>query len=333
MSGLVEAGYGVIDALQGLRSGWLDALAHGVSFLGDEPFYLLLLPTLYWAVHRGVALRLILLFLFSAWLNEMLKAVLDVPRPTPGRVAVLEARETGGIPSGHAQGSLVVWGYLLARWPVAGGPARSAFLLGVGLLLLLIGVSRLYLGAHFPHDVVAGWMIGALLLFAFMRHAPALEALVRAPGRRARAPEPRVQAPVRRAQAPTGRARNPTRRGGAAVRLARPGIAITVLALLLLLLSLLHAREAIAPAAALLGAGPGLAWERARIRFSSEGAAWRRAARVLVGLAGALLIWAGLSGLLAPLEESGRILRYALLGFWVAGAAPYLFARLKLARS
>lgn len=323
MSALVEVGYGVIGLLQGLRTGWLDAVAHGISFVGDEPFYLLLLPALYWAVHRGVALRLILLFLFSAWLNEMLKAVLDVPRPAPDRVVVLEARDTGGLPSGHAQGSLVVWGYLLARWPVAGGPARSALLLGVGLLLLLIGVSRLYLGAHFPHDVVAGWMIGALLLFAFLRHAPALEARVRAPEGRARAPE-------RRAQAPTRRDRNPTRRGGAAVRLARPGIAITVLALLLLLLSLLHAREAIAPAAALLGAGPGLAWERARIRFSSEGAAWRRAGRVLVGLAGALLIWAGLSGLLAPLEEPGRILRYALLGFWVAGAAPYLFVRLKL---
>jgi membrane-associated phospholipid phosphatase len=290
---LLEPGYAAIAAFQSLRSEGLDALAYLASFVGDEPFYLLLLPALYWGLNRTLALRLTVLFLVSAWLNEGLKALLDQPRPSPERVAILEPRSTGGVPSGHAQGSVVVWGYLVARWPLASSTRRWPLLAVAAVVILLIGLSRLYLGTHFPHDVLGGWLVGGLLLLAVLGTGP------------------RVEDRVRRVRPGTW----------AALALAGP----------LLLLLLVPVEEATAPAAALMGVGLGAVWERGRIRFSTEGTAWSRAGRLALGLLVALGIWAGLRGMLAPLGEPGRALRYALLGLWVTGGGPWLFVRLGLA--
>lgn len=293
MDRLEEAGYGIIAGLQTFRTAWLDPLAHGVSFLGDELFYLILLPGLYWVASRALALRLTVLFLLSIWLNEVLKAALDLPRPSPERVAVLELRETGGVPSGHAQGSLTVWGYLWARAGTPAGGHRWRLLGAVAVLLFLIGISRLYLGAHFPHDLLSGWLVGLVVLLAFLAAAPRVEAWLEA--------------------APTW-----------------VWILLAVGVPLFLLVAL-SPEEGVPPAAALLGAGAGAVWERRRIRFGVKGPWGRRIVRLALGLAVAFGIWAGLAGVLAPLGDPGRALRYALLGFWVTGGAPWVFVRASLA--
>jgi len=88
-----------------------------------------------------------------------LKAIFDRPRPSlTGAVDVF----TASFPSGHATVSAVVYltiGVLLAEraktWP-----ARILYMAGAILLTLLIGLSRLYLGVHYPTDVIAGWSLG-----------------------------------------------------------------------------------------------------------------------------------------------------------------------------
>lgn len=116
MEAFVTRGYSWIDWIQGFRSPALDVLFAGLSLLGDEPFYLVLLPVVYWTMSRRAGLRLALLVLASAWLNAALKGLLDLPRPSPERVTVLEILTTGGAPSGHAQNAVVVWGYLAWVW-------------------------------------------------------------------------------------------------------------------------------------------------------------------------------------------------------------------------
>ena len=97
----------------------------------------------------------------GAILSGVLKA--NYQRPRPDFVAHLAAVDTTSFPSGHAMNSAVVYltlGVLLAR----AVPERrvKAYLAGVAVALtLIVGVSRVYLGVHYPTDVLGGWTVGA----------------------------------------------------------------------------------------------------------------------------------------------------------------------------
>jgi undecaprenyl-diphosphatase len=84
-------------------------------------------------------------------------------RPRPDIVAHLVDVHSASFPSGHALNSAIVYltlGALLARTQ-ASRPVK-AYLLGAAILLtLIVGSSRVYLGVHWPSDVVAGWCVGA----------------------------------------------------------------------------------------------------------------------------------------------------------------------------
>ena len=118
----------------------------------------------------GHAYREALMFVFacggSVMLNLGLKLLFQRPRPELWSPLITE--HTYSFPSGHALQGTVLYGaisYLLAiRFP------RFANWLYGGAMLLVgaIGLSRLYLGVHWPLDVVAGWIIGFLWLVIFV---------------------------------------------------------------------------------------------------------------------------------------------------------------------
>lgn len=92
-------------------------------------------------------------------------------RPRPDLVAHLVDVSSASFPSGHAMNSAVTYltlGVLLAR--LEPDRCKTAYLLGAAILLtLLVGASRVYLGVHWPTDVLAGWAVGgcwALLCWA-----------------------------------------------------------------------------------------------------------------------------------------------------------------------
>lgn len=93
-------------------------------------------------------------------LSTTLKALFDRPRPDlTGSVDVF----TSSFPSGHATVSAVVFltiGVLLAERALT-WPARIFYVGSAVLITLLIGISRVYLGVHYPTDVLAGWSLGA----------------------------------------------------------------------------------------------------------------------------------------------------------------------------
>lgn len=93
--------------------------------------------------------------------SALLKLAYD--RPRPDVVAHLVGVDTASFPSGHAMNSAIVYltiAVLLARDRKR--PAGGIYIIAVGILLtLLIGLSRLYLGVHWPTDVLAGWIFGA----------------------------------------------------------------------------------------------------------------------------------------------------------------------------
>ena len=158
MTGIWAEGIELIRVLQSVASPGLDRFFLAVTFLGTPPFFLLLCPRLLWFADRRRHAGLLVLFLVSTWLNLALKEALQHPRPPDLVPEIARVATSGfGLPSGHAQSAVVIWGSLARRGPM---PWRWA----CTVLVALIGISRVYLGVHFPTDVVAGWTIGAVIL-------------------------------------------------------------------------------------------------------------------------------------------------------------------------
>ncbi|MFM8270977.1 MAG: phosphatase PAP2 family protein, partial [Gemmata sp.] len=93
-------------------------------------------------------------------LSSLLKSAYD--RPRPDLVPHLTHVSTSSFPSGHAMLSAVVYltlGALLAR--LSSKRRAKVFFVGTAILLtLMVGATRVYLGVHYPTDVVAGWCAG-----------------------------------------------------------------------------------------------------------------------------------------------------------------------------
>ena len=81
MNDLVQWGLGVIQWIQSFRNPFLDQLILTINFLGEEDFYLLFLPVLFWCLHKQVGIRLSFVLLFTFYLNSSLKDLLAAPRP------------------------------------------------------------------------------------------------------------------------------------------------------------------------------------------------------------------------------------------------------------
>lgn len=100
--------------------------------------------------------------------GQVIKILIQRPRPLGG----LETESTFSFPSGHALISAAFFGFLIYYfWQNSRRRARKvAFLIFGIILILLIGVSRLYLGAHYVSDVVAGCLLGFIWLWIGVKY-------------------------------------------------------------------------------------------------------------------------------------------------------------------
>ena len=150
-----------ITALQQFASPTLDHFFRSMSALGGTRAYIILLLGAYLALDARLGQRLGIFVLVGFYLNFHLKGLVGTERPfllEPSVARTPDAVPTSGpgFPSGHAQLSLTFWGYAAwwLRWP-------WFWVLAV-LIVTLISLSRLYLGMHFPVDVIGGLVIGAV---------------------------------------------------------------------------------------------------------------------------------------------------------------------------
>lgn len=152
------------DTAEPIGPAWVEAAFRDITALGGRSVLtavtLAALGYLLLAGRRTTAALVAFAVLGGTLLSTLLKA--GFARPRPDLVAHLVEVSSQSFPSGHAMMSTVTWltlGTLLAT----AQPTRrlKAYVLGTGIAIaLLVGVSRVYLGVHWPTDVLAGWCIG-----------------------------------------------------------------------------------------------------------------------------------------------------------------------------
>lgn len=313
LGAIYEWGLTVIRAFQSAgnpETGYsaLTLIARFFTLCGDPIAYLAILPIVFWCIDEKRGFRIAMAVFVSAGLNAAIKESLKISRPFYADPSVKLIDETGfSTPSAHAQNSAVLFPLLAA--PLTARWARLAISLAFPLL---IGLSRVYLGVHYPTDVLLGWTIGAIisifLLFVLPSARP-LHAFAQSIAATAEASERSLKTLKLAAAAFVALAMNATSgrdssMGGALFGFAAGYILLT-------------------DAKNITGETP---------RFSAaKGTPAQKALRLVIGLAGVALLYAGLKKVF-PGEESAhytlfRFIRYALLGFWTSWAAPKLFIK------
>ena len=326
MEPIFQSGIAFIIWFQGL-GGWLEIPMKFFSFLGMEEFFLLALPVIYWSVDANTGLRFGVILLITGGLKDILKLAFHGPRPYwfSTQVKALAFEPSFGVPSGHALMAVGLWGMAASLFKRPWAWAAAVF------IIFMIGVSRLYLAVHFPHDVLLGWLLGALVLWIFLRLWDAVAAWAK------------------------------RKSLGQQVGLA---FAFSMVMLVMGVIAFGSLRNWVMPAAwmenarqagldalpapvtldgvitssgVFFGMLTGLAWMNSRGAYTADGGFWQRLMRLLPGLAGILILYLGLKAIFprgdAFIPYVLRYLRFAIIGLWVSAGAPWLFLKLKLART
>jgi membrane-associated phospholipid phosphatase len=150
-------GADIIRAIQSIATPFWDVFFNFASFLGEELFFALVITAWYWCVDKTGAVRTAWVLFLSVAVNGALKVFFDAPRPVGVekiRSLRLETATGRSFPSGHTQN---ITTFLCTT---AGLLRRKWFYGTAALVVLLVGLSRLYLGLHWPLDVAGGLFFG-----------------------------------------------------------------------------------------------------------------------------------------------------------------------------
>ncbi|MBI5351029.1 MAG: phosphatase PAP2 family protein [Chloroflexi bacterium] len=324
MQTLINFGISLIIAVQGMGD-WLIVPMKLFSYLGNEEFFMFVLPLLYWSVDSALGLRVGLILVTSNLFNNVFKLIFAGPRPywVSSHVRALWTSETSfGIPSGHAQNAVTIWGMMAAY-----GKRTWVWVTAIALMFL-IGFSRIFLAAHFPHDVVFGWFLGAILLWAFMRFWDPIAAWVSPKTLSQKIIIAFITSMLFVAL-------------GFGVTTFRSGFQIPADWINNAALVNGETPDPLSPdgtftsAGIFFGLASGAAWIMSIGGYQAAGPVQKRAIRYVIGLIGVLILYMGLGAIFPRnpdlISYALRYVRYTLIGFWVSAGAPWTFIKMKLA--
>lgn len=162
--------HGIVDPNDPIGPAWLEGAMRDITGLGSNTILVVLTlaaATLLARLHRlGPAVLLTTAMIAAFLFNTILKHVFD--RERPDFLAASVTVDTSSFPSSHAMLSAVFYLLLaaIAAREISDRKLSIALLSAAGMLTLLIGVTRVYLGAHWPSDVLAGWLLGTAIALA-----------------------------------------------------------------------------------------------------------------------------------------------------------------------
>ena len=153
---------GFSEFMQSFENGFFDFLFNFISFLGEEYIFILVLGFLYWTFDKRLAELMAVTLAVSVASNNFLKELYDAKRPFeafPNRITNKRPDTATGasFPSGHTQNFtafLYSFGFL---------KGTKKIMIPITIAVILMGLSRVYLGVHFFEDVFAAIIFGVTI--------------------------------------------------------------------------------------------------------------------------------------------------------------------------
>jgi undecaprenyl-diphosphatase len=155
----------LIKMLQSIRSPFMDSFFCMLNNFDKYEYYIPLVIAIWFCVSRKLGRQMILIVIAASFVNKFAKLMFMQPRPFDLNPSLGVIKVEGyGFPSGAAQLAVILSGMLIAYYK----NNKLAWIIGL-TYVFLISLSRVYLGVHFPTDILGGWIIGMFMLFVFSR--------------------------------------------------------------------------------------------------------------------------------------------------------------------
>lgn len=152
----------ILVFFESIRTDILTVFFTTVTMMAENLFLVLLLAALYWLVDKQKSRRLAWFMLFNGVANGMMKSIVNMPRPFDQGVVKpirMETATGSSFPSGHTQTATSFWmGSMFIL------KTNASIILG-SIMIILTALSRLYLGVHWPMDVVAAIAFGIIFTY------------------------------------------------------------------------------------------------------------------------------------------------------------------------
>lgn len=156
----------VLKFFQSIRTPILNALFLILTISTEVPVIILLTAITYWCINKKYGHKLLFTLIPNIVINTGIKEFVKAPRPIgiAGIESLRTQTATGySFPSGHTQTATTFWTSLMIIFK-----KKWTYILGT-IIILGVGISRLYLGVHWPVDVIFGWIFGIVFTVIFAK--------------------------------------------------------------------------------------------------------------------------------------------------------------------
>jgi membrane-associated phospholipid phosphatase len=259
------------------------------TLLGEDLFYIAIIAVIYWCFNKKWGVTVAYVMLFGFYVNYFFKMFVNGSRP-PNSVRLYDFGDNShGFPSGHAQSSTTFW-----TWAYLKTKLRVLLIISP-VMVFLISFSRIYLGVHYPGDVIGGIVIGFLYVLIAYAVYPHIVSFFE-----------KYSVSVR--------------------QLTVPVIALVLFALSLIIFPDTSRDDPAVVCGALFGFSLGLAFESTYVDFKTEKLEnKKRVVRLLVGGVIVVVLLFGLSPILPSANVFTKFAKYVLVTFGAAFVAPLIF--------
>ncbi len=277
-----------MTALAEWRPDWLYSFFNIFTILGDDIGIMFIALIIFWCIDKKLGFSAMMVLLAAAIYMHILKSFFFEPRPLEGQ----QRYDSLSFPSGHTLTTYAVWGYLAVR-------AKNKYLwIAAVVIAILMGVSRVIIGVHFPGDILGGYIFGTIFLAALLFCTYHF----------------------------SSRKKN----SGTDFFLRNLIVIVIIFTVIaLLVLNFYPSDDATMVTGILAGLIIGRVLEERLVRFKTDGSAINQIIKLIIGATLLFLLAKGISFDFLELPH-WNIIRFLIAGLWATFLAPYIFVLFKL---